>query len=247
MEQTPTTKSNKNEIKLQNNIGFFFIGVLIVTLLGFYPSYFAHFPMFEGFSWAFHFHAFFATLWIVMLITQAFLIRSKKYNLHRKIGKASYFVIPLLLFSFFLMAKAAYFKNINIKHLSETEALAYLSRSGLRDILYLAVLYSLAMLYKRRTSWHLRFFTCTGLTVLGPGLGRFAFTNFRPEIAGATMGVFLLLIPIIWLIVDIIKKKSPIPLLVFIAITISAIYLDGSGHSAWWQTFAKWFVGTFFK
>ncbi|MBK9492552.1 MAG: hypothetical protein IPO07_30005 [Haliscomenobacter sp.] len=75
----------------------------------------------------------------------------------------------------------------------------------------------------------------------------FAFTNFRPEIAGATMGVFLLLIPIIWLIVDIIKKKSPIPLLVFIAITISAIYLDGSGHSAWWQTFAKWFVDTFFK
>jgi len=246
MERTSTTKPNKNETILQNNIGFFFIGVLIVTILGFFPSYFAHFPMFEGFSWAYHFHAFFATLWIVMLITQALLIRSKKYILHGKIGKASYFVIPPLLFSFFLMAKATYFKNININHLSETDALAYLSRSGLRDILYIAILYGLAMLYKRRTSWHLRFFTCTGLTVLGPGLGRFGFTNFRPEIAGALMGVFLLLVPIIWLIVDVIKKKSPIPLLVFIGITISAIYLDGSGHSAWWQTFAKWFVATFF-
>jgi hypothetical protein len=243
----PTTTIDPREKLLQNNIGFFFIGVLIITLLGFYPTYFSHFPSFEGFTWAYHFHAFFATLWIVMLITQAFLIRRKKYNLHRKIGKASYFVIPFLLFSFFLMAQASYLKNINIKHLSETEALAGLSKSGLRDILYIAILYGLAILYKRRISWHLRFFTCTGLTVLGPGLGRFAFTNFSPEIAGPIMGIFLLLIPIIWLIIDIVKKKSPIPLLVFIAITISAIYMDGCGHSAWWQTFAKWFADTFFK
>jgi hypothetical protein len=244
MERTATDKKEKG---LQNNIGFFFIGVLIITLLGFYPTYFTYFPKFESFSWVYHFHAFFATLWIVMLITQAFLIRRKKYSLHRKIGKASYFVIPFLLFSFFLMAKTMYFKNININHLSETDALAHLSRSGLRDILYMAILYGLAILYKRRTSWHLRFFTCSGLTVLGPGLGRYAFANFRPEVAGATMGIFLLLIPIIWLIVDIIKRKSPIPLLIFIAITISAIYMDSAGHSEWWQTFAKWFADTFFK
>jgi hypothetical protein len=244
MESTATDKKEKG---LQNNIGFFFIGVLIVTLLGFYPTYFTHFPKFDGFSWVYHFHAFVAILWIVMLITQAFLIRRKRYDLHRKIGKASYFVIPFLLFSFFLMAKATYFNNINIKHLSETDALAHLSRSGLRDILYIGVLYCLAILYKKRTSWHLRFFTCTGLTVLGPGLGRFAFSNFRPEVAGATMGIFLLLVPIIWLIVDIVKKKSPIPLLVFIAITISAIYMDSCGHAAWWQTFAKWFADTFFR
>jgi len=244
MEQKAT---NKKEKWLQNNIGFFFIGVLIITLLGFYPTYFTKFPKFDGLSWAYHFHAFFATLWILMLITQAFLVRKKEYILHRKIGKASYFVIPFLLFSFFLMAKAMYFKNIEIKHLSETDALAYLSRSGLRDIIYIAVLFGLAILYKRRTSWHLRFFTFTGITVLGPGLGRFAFTNFRPEVAGAILGVFMLLVPIIWLIVDIIKKKSPIPLLVFIAISISAIYMDSCGHSAWWQTFARWFADAFFK
>jgi len=65
-------------------------------------------------------------------------------------------------------------------------------------------------------------------------------------VAGATMGIALLLVPIIWLIVDVVRKKSPIPLLVFIAITISAIYMDGAGHAAWWQTFARWFAGTFF-
>jgi hypothetical protein len=247
MEQTSITKINKKEKHLQNNIGFFFIGVLIFTLLGFYPSYFAYFPKFEGFSWVYHFHAFFATLWIIMLITQAFLIRRKKYYLHRKIGKASYFVIPFLLFSFFLVAKAMYFKNIQINHLSEVDALANLSKTGLPDILYIGILYSLGMYYKKRTSWHIRFLTCTGLAALGPGLGRFAFRHFSPEVAGATLGILFLLVPIIWLIVDIIKKKSPIPLLVFIAISFTAGYMNNAGHSTWWQTFAKWFAEMFFK
>lgn len=234
------------EKKLQNNIGFFFVGILIITILGFFPTYFSHFPRFKGFSWVFHFHAFFALIWVFMLITQAFLIRAKKYELHRLIGKSSYFVIPLLLLSFFLMAKATYFKNVYVRQLDEIEALAGLSKSGLRDILYMAILYGLAIFYKSKTSWHLRFFTCTGLVVLGPGLGRFAFANFRPEVAGAAMGIMMLLVPIIWLVVDLIKKKSPIPLLVFIAITISAIYLDGAGHSVWWQNFAKWIVTNLF-
>lgn len=234
------------EKKLQNYVGFFFIGVLIVTMLGFYPSYFAHFPKFAGFTWAFHFHAFVATLWICMLIAQAFLIRAKNYSLHRLIGKASYFVMPLILFSFFLMAKAMYYKGIHVKNLNETDALAELSKSGLRDILFLAILYGLGIFYKRKTSWHLRFFTCTGLMILGPGLGRFAFANFNPAVAGITMAVFLLGLPIIWLIVDVVKKKSPFPLLVFICISISAVYIENSGHATWWQSFAKWVTTTLF-
>jgi hypothetical protein len=247
MVPTSTTKIIKKEKLLQNNIGFFFIGVLFFTFLGFYPSYFTYFPKFEGFSWVYHFHAFFATLWIIMLITQAFLIRRKKYYLHRKIGKASYFVMPFLLFSFFLVAKAMYFKNIQVNHLSEADALANLSKTGLPDILYIGLFYSLGMYYKRRTSWHIRFLTFTGLAALGPGLGRFAFRHFSPEVAGATLGILFLLVPIIWLIVDIVKKKSPIPLLIFIAISITIGYMNGAGHSAWWQTFAGWFANAFFK
>lgn len=234
------------EKRLQNFVGFFFIGVLIITLLGFYPTYFTHFPKFEGFSWVHHFHAFVASLWIIMLISQAFLIRMKKHEIHRKVGKASYFVMTLLLISFFLVAKAMYFKGIQINHLSEKEALASLSRSGLRDIVFMAVLYGLGIYYKHKTSWHLRFFTCTGLMVLGPGLGRFAFTHFSPPVAGMILATFLLFIPIIWLIVDIIKKRSPIPLLVFIVISIASVFIENSGQSAWWQAFAKWVVSTLF-
>jgi hypothetical protein len=234
------------EIKLQNNVMFFFIGVLLITLLGFYPTYFIHFPTFTGFSWVHHFHAFIASLWICMLIAQAFLIRAKKYSIHRMVGKASYLVMPVLLFSFFLMAKAMYYKNIDVKHLSEADALADLSRSGLPDIFYLSILYGLGIIYKRKTSWHLRFFTCTGLMILGPGLGRMAFMNFPPQVAGPIMGVVFLLVPLVWLIIDIVKKKSPVPLLIFIAISLTAANVSSSGHAAWWQAFAGWVKNTLF-
>lgn len=234
------------EKRLQNNIVYFFIAVFIITLLGFYPTYFIHFPKFEGFTWAHHFHAFVATLWICMLITQAFLIRTKKYRIHRIVGKASYFVMPLLLFSFFLMARAVYHRGISVKHLSEADALAELIKSGLPDILFIGVLYSLGIIYKRKPSWHLRFLTCTGIIILGPGLGRYAFVNFPPQVAGIIMAIVFLLVPIVWLIIDIVKKKSPIPLSIFLGITIVAFLKESAGHSVWWQSFAKWIADTFF-
>lgn len=230
------------EKKLQNYIGFFFIGVLLITLAGFFPTYFIHFPQFEGFTPAFHFHAFIASLWIGMLIAQAFLIRAKKYRLHGHVGRASYIVMPLLLFSFFLMARATYYKNIQVNHLSESDALAGLIGSGLPDILFMGILYSLGIIYRKKTAWHMRFFACTGIMILGPGLGRFAFVNFQPEVAGIFMAVTFLLLPLVWLIVDILKKRSPVPLLVFIAITLVAAIKGGFGHSAGWQQFARWIV-----
>lgn len=237
---------SSGEKNLQNNVVFFFIGVFIMSIIGFYPTYFAHFPAFKGFSWVHHFHGFIASVWIVMLITQAFLIRTKNYNLHRKVGKASYFIMPVLLFSFFLVARAMYIKNIEVNHLSEADALAALSRTGLPDIVYLGILYSLAIIYKRKTSWHMRFFTCTGLMVLGPGLGRFLFTHLKPEVAGPILGITFLGIPVIWMITDLVRKKSPVPLLIFIAISLTAATMGNSGHSAWWQAFAGWVAKNLF-
>lgn len=234
------------EHKLQNNVGFFFIGVLIITLIGFYPTYFIHFPDFTGFSWVHHVHGFIATLWICMLIAQAFLVRAKNYSLHRKIGKASYFIMPLLLLSFFLVARAMYYKNIHINNMNEADALASLSRSGLPDIFYMGTLYSLGILFRKKTSWHMRFFTCTGLMILGPGLGRFAFVNFSPQAAGIILAAFIILIPLVWMIIDSIKKRSPMPLLIFIGISFTAVYVGEHGHAVWWQTFAGWIVNALF-
>jgi hypothetical protein len=231
---------------VQRNVGFFFIAVLCATLLGFFPTYFSHFPTFDGFTWAYHFHAFVALTWIGMLIAQAFLIRAKNFRVHRQVGKASYFVMPLLLVSIFLMVRAQYHKNILVNHLSETDALAAMSRNGILDLVFVSILYALGIRYKKRTALHLRFFTCLGLVIMGPGLSRFLFAHYPPQVAGPILGVLFLLVPLIWLILDLVKKRSPVPLLIYIGVTMSSVIMQGQGQSSWWQSFAKRFADTLF-
>lgn len=223
---------------LQRNVGFFFLVVLGFTVLGFFPSYFSRFPAFTGYDWAFHVHAAIGLTWIGMLIAQAFLIRAKRFRTHRALGKASYVVMPLLLASFFLMARAQYHKNLLVNHLSETEALAVLSRTGLPDVVYIGILYALGIAYRRRPDWHMRFFTGIGLIMLGPGLGRFAFAHLPPQIAGAVLGLTFLVLPLVWLVFDLRHKKSPIPLLTYLGMALCAATMQSQGRSAWWQTVA---------
>ena len=85
--------------------GYFFIGLFLLAILGFWPSYFAKF--FNGtadFSFYFHFHAAIAVLWILLLIIQPILIHRKQNHLHRLLGKLSYLIVPLIFLSVILLA-----------------------------------------------------------------------------------------------------------------------------------------------
>ena len=66
------------EKKLQNNIGFLFIGIFLCAVIGFHKTYTIHFPAFTGFHWQQHFHGAMLMSWFLMLIIQPFLIRYKK-------------------------------------------------------------------------------------------------------------------------------------------------------------------------
>ncbi|MFM6926416.1 MAG: hypothetical protein ACKOU7_12995, partial [Ferruginibacter sp.] len=155
---------------ITNRLIYFFVFLLLISIAGFYKTYLVKFPDFDGFTRAHHFHGLIMLTWVLMLIAQPVFIRTKNFRLHRIVGKASYFIFPLLIFSFFLVARAAYFRNMNTS--GEVEALAGMT-NGIPDIFYISILYGLGIYYKRRTSFHLRFFACIGLMILGPGLGRF--------------------------------------------------------------------------
>ncbi|WP_375444625.1 hypothetical protein [uncultured Fibrella sp.] len=224
---------------LHNRIGYFFIGLLVITFLGFYPTYLVKFPRFEGFTSAHHFHGFVALLWILLLIVQPFLIRAKQYSLHRQVGKLGYVIMPLVMLSLFLVARAGYYRNIRV--ISEADTLAGLT-NGIPDLFFLGTLFSLGMIYRKNTSYHLRFLASTGLMMLGPGLGRLLVVAAAlpvpvaiPIIVALTTGTGL-----VWLIVDIRQKRSPFPMAVFVGIGFIAFVLAANGHSAWWQSFAKW-------
>ena len=84
---------------------YYFIGLVVLILFGFWPSYFSKF--FNGtanFTFYFHFHASIVGIWVSMLIIQPILIRKKKIHLHRLVGKISYLVSPLIFISIMLLS-----------------------------------------------------------------------------------------------------------------------------------------------
>lgn len=233
------------EKSLQTRIGYFFIGVLIVTILGFYKTYLIKFPDFVGFTSAHHFHGAVALTWILMLIVQPFLIRTGKLNIHRLVGKFSYVVMPLFIISLFFVVKAGYERNIKI--LTEEKTLAAMT-NGIPEMFFMTLLFGLGMYYKKKTAFHLRFLSSTGIIILGPGLGRFLGVNLQLPFPIIILLMISLTagIALVWLIMDIRQKKSALPMATLLVICLAAAFIGSHGHSVWWQGFAGWFANVFF-
>jgi len=74
--QTLDSKIRKIKFDLS---GYYFIGLVVLVLSGFWPTYFSKFfDKTADFTVYFHFHAIMLSLWILALIVQPILIRKKK-------------------------------------------------------------------------------------------------------------------------------------------------------------------------
>lgn len=143
-------------------LGYFFLLLIPLTIAGFYKTYIVQFPNFKTNITAFiHIHAFIASVWIAILIVQPFLIVNKKFAIHRKVGKISYVVFPLLILSFVpQIIRTA--NSDNPKNLFFSIA----------DLILLIIFYGLAVYYKKVSSRHMRYMIATTLVFLGPTVGR---------------------------------------------------------------------------
>jgi hypothetical protein len=143
-------------------LGYFFLLLIPLTIAGFYKTYIVQFPNFrENITYFIHIHAFIATVWIGILIFQPFLVVNNKIALHRKVGKISYVVFPLLILSFLpQMIRTA--NSANPKNLF----------FSLADCTLLIIFYSLAVYYRKISSKHMRYMIATTIVFLGPTVGR---------------------------------------------------------------------------
>lgn len=148
--------------KAYKYLGYFLLLLIPLTFFGFYKTYFVQFPNFEeNINIFIHLHAFIASIWILLLIVQPLLIINRKNKLHRKIGKLSYFVFPILILSFVPQM----IRIIN----SDVPQLLFFP---LADSILLILFYSLAMYNRRNTSKHMRYIIGTATVFLGPTIGR---------------------------------------------------------------------------
>ncbi len=158
--------------KKYKNIAFFFVAILSIVFLGFFKTYFGLFPTFNKVTAIQHIHGLLFLLWFIMLIVQPVLIKKRKYKWHRVIGKASYFLVPLIVVSIFFIAKEMY----ETAPVTENQKIATLY-VPFYQIVDFVTLYVLAIYYKKRVSYHMRYMIATSLAVYGAALKRF-FMNF---------------------------------------------------------------------
>ena len=233
-------KPSKRSIPFEKS-GFYFIAVFAVAILGFWPSYFAKF--FDGtgdFTFYFHFHAFFAVLWILMLIAQPILIRQKKFELHRKIGKLSYVIVPLIFISIILLAHST------LKGPEENLGLELWIPA--KDLLIFAVGYGVAIKYRRNMAIHARGMIVAGIVLIEPALVRLILYIFFPDNGfdprGYLATISLVYIILIALIITERKQKVgrwvfPLTLGLYLFVHMVLVFQI---RIAPWQAFAEWFA-----
>ena len=76
------------------NAPFAMLAVIAVILAGFWPSYFS---IWGTVPWQFHAHGIAASLWVLMLLFQSWVVRKDQLSLHRAVGKSSLILFPFLI------------------------------------------------------------------------------------------------------------------------------------------------------
>lgn len=225
------------------NAPFWFIGLFVVLILGFWPSYFS--PSAASATFGQHFHAVAMMAWVLMLIVQPWLIRSRKRNVHRLVGRTSFVLAPLVVISAF------YVVLDNLVSLPQPYPPIGLSFFwlGLVSGPYYAMLYGLAIINRKDMQLHARYMCATALGFITPGLGRLvsrvgeatglAFLNFQlalwvPAIIGGIM------------IFHDMRKGGPVRLpwilatVSWVIIVLGFYFLPGC---AWFTDVADWYRG----
>jgi hypothetical protein len=214
--------------------------LFVVALLAFWPTYLSLSP--SASSAYTHLHVLTAALWMLILVVQPVLIKSRRVALHRAIGKASYVLAPLMFVSILLLAN----NRIRIAPADAYAIQTYILYLQLSLAALFAGLYALAVWFRRNTAFHARLMVCTALTLVDPIVIRLMFWaqpsptwNYQWATFGLTD---LALLAMIWL-----DRRYPpgrsLLLWVLAAVVAAQIpALFGLTEGPAWQSFARWFA-----
>jgi hypothetical protein len=213
----------------------YFGGLLLLALVAFWPTYLSRPLTVDAYT---HLHALGATLWMVMLIAQPLAIRTRRLALHRRLGRSSYALAPLLLVSIVVLAH------------SKTHGLSVAQNIGIYVPLSLAALfavsYALAILTRKVVALHARFMVCTALTLIDPVLVRIMFWidptptwMYQWFTFGVTDLVFVVLM---WRERDARRGRAVFPAMLATFVLAQVGLLFGFSETPQWKAFVSWFT-----
>lgn len=241
-------KKTGSAVLIIRNAGFYFVIFFGLVLWAFWTSYFG--KLGQSMETHIHWHGAAMTLWCLMLISQAFLIRWKQYTWHRWVGRSSYILVPFLLFSGVHIAQI----TIRQSGAEGTGLYYYLAALMFNALIVFAVLYGLAIWNRKTPALHARWMISTMFPLITPVTDRLIYKYIDglvprvPVIDGMTMvqlygfglGEIILLGLALW---DAVKNKQynvfPFVLGLLFLYHLSVITFH---QFAWWRSIGDWMM-----
>ena len=214
---------------------FYFSGLFVLAIAAFWTTYF--FPPKYETDWHVHLHGLAMFAWVALLIAQAALIRGRNHALHRRLGRISYGLVPVMVVSTLLLAGYRLRQKIDVDTL-------YFLYVQLALIGLLALSYSLAMANRHRPAVHMRFMVCAALTLVDPIVARLLYFHLGidfPLVQVCTYGlVYAIILALIWndLRHGQRARVYPAMLVVFVVVQAPTFFLYERGA---WRAFAQWY------
>jgi hypothetical protein len=225
------------------SIAFSGIGAALVLLsvAAFWKPYFSHAAsVAEPYV---HAHVFFVALWMAALIAQPLLIRARRLDLHRAIGRASLVLAPLVGVSALLLAHSR-FSRMDDATLARSLFTLYLPFMSTTAFL---ASYALAIAFRRSWAAHAAFMLGTGFALVEPIAVRLVFfytsageVHWIYDVIGIALVVTMLTI--------LTAVSGNVPRARMALVTLLALF--GGLSAGWftlartdaWVAFARWFV-----
>lgn len=227
---------------MYSNAPYWFAGLLVLSFLGFWPSYFS--PSASSATFAQHFHAVAMLIWVLMLMVQPWLIRARRRDTHRMVGRVSFVLAPLVVISAF------YVVLDNLAKLPQPYPPIGLSFVwlGLSSALYFAIVYSLAIINRRDMQLHARYMVSTALVFIVPGLGRLLrrigeatgleFLDFQPALW------FSVAVGVVMILREARKGRVRLPWVLATALWTGVVLgFYFVPRFEWFSAFADWYLG----
>ena len=143
----------------------YFSLALLLAIIGFFPSYFSRLGQTDAIK---HFHGIAALTWMILLVTQAWLMRQGNRRLHRALGRTSLVIAPLFVASGLLVVHSM-LTGGNPFQRAFGPQLAWLD---LITVFYFAFVVGQAIKHRRNVQLHARYMASTAVLVLPPAVAR---------------------------------------------------------------------------
>lgn len=159
----------------------YFLLAMAVIIAGFVPSFFTKLPTTDAWH---HWHGMTATAWLTLLVIQPLLYSRGKMALHRKLGKISFLLVPMLAIGGTKMIQLMIQRRMEYPPL-EAFRLSFIDTVSL---LFFITFFVLAIRHVRHTGLHARYLAATVILLVPPGLARLLF-NTVPAINNFTINL----------------------------------------------------------